>query len=672
MADDSRIPTLKLTISRDGETLAEHAFTEESITIGRSDAALLVVEDERLADMHAVLNVEDDGSVQLLDLGAGEITLRGAPLESNSAVADGDEFTLAGLTFRLAIAADAEDLTTPVVDVRPEADDAPAADQAPSIDENQAIAAAEAADPHVDDAAVDDTPAAHAAASADAEGPHNLEDVLEFVLRSGTGAGTQGLETKKAKVLEVNQIWTNVLMETKHFNPGTDVTIGDAVGFKWSLLGVPIGWVPKSTIGALRVSPPIWSEVVSDWRNDFYASDDELPGGATEYTLFVPQGKGWAARVHKDWDGFIDRGGARTTFAELIEKGEVKAEGDTLLIPIDESTRLLVEVGGLIFFAHMTFPGKRVVVPFAQTLDYPFLGTFLFCALMGAILGVVLATADKPPESELNELDDRFVELLLEKPPPEEKKNDKPDANPDAGEGAKAKKEEGKTGKKDAKMKEAKGNKREIEQAQRDREIAENAGLLGAMDDMGDNSGVFGSGSLSSAVTGGIGGLIGAKGTQIGSGGLGSRGSGFGGGGTAEGLGGLGTKGIGSGKSGFGSGGGSFGAKGSGGISAASGDPIIMGALDRSLIDEVIKRKMNQIKYCYQRELQKDPSLAGKLVIKFTIAGNGSVSKAAPSTSMGNPAVDKCVVDRFYSMQFPEPKGGGIVIVSYPFLFSPG
>ena len=61
-------------------------------------------------------------------------------------------------------------------------------------------------------------------------------------------------------------------------------------------------------------------------------------------------------------------------------------------------------------------------------------------------------------------------------------------------------------------------------------------------------------GSLSSDLTGGIGGLIGAKGTQTGSGGLGSRGSGLGGGGTAEGLGGLGTRGRGSGASGYGAG----------------------------------------------------------------------------------------------------------------------
>jgi hypothetical protein len=143
-------------------------------------------------------------------------------------------------------------------------------------------------------------------------------------------------------------------------------------------------------------------------------------------------------------------------------------------------------------------------------------------------------------------------------PPPDVKK---PDQNPDAGEGAKAKREEGKVGKKDAKMEKAKGDKVEMNKQQVDREVAENAGVLGAMRDGGEMDGVFGTSGLNSDLTGGIGGLIGAKGTQIGSGGLGSRGSGLGGGGTADGLGGLGTKGRGSGASGYGEGGGNFGSE---------------------------------------------------------------------------------------------------------------
>jgi hypothetical protein len=213
-----------------------------------------------------------------------------------------------------------------------------------------------------------------------------------------------------------------------------------------------------------------------------------------------------------------------------------------------------------------------------------------------------------------------------------------PGARPDAGEGARAKREEGRVGK---------ASRRE----------AEAAGVLGA---------------VGAELELGLGGLLGAEGTQLGAGGLGGRGVGIGGGGLAEGLGALGTKGMGSGASGFGSGGGRFGAKGEGGIGAIGGDPIILGALERPLIDAVVKRHLNQIRYCYQRELTRNPVLAGRIVEKFTIARDGTVAAAqTKSTTMHNASVESCITGRFLRMQFPEPRGGGIVIVSYPLVFSP-
>ncbi len=192
-----------------------------------------------------------------------------------------------------------------------------------------------------------------------------------------------------------------------------------------------------------------------------------------------------------------------------------------------------------------------------------------------------------------------------------------------------------------------------------DREIAEAAGVLGVLRDGSELDGLFGSSGLDSELTGGIGGL-------------GSRGSGLGGGGTAEALGGLGTAGRGSGASGYGSGGGHFGSTGEG-ATALGGDPIILGALDKSLIDAVIKRHMNQLRYCYQRELLGDPDLAGKIVVKFVVAKDGTVSSATTKrTTMNNSAVENCINGRFMRFQFPEPKGGGIVIVSYPFVFRSG
>ena len=53
----------------DGEAfVTRRELSAESVTIGRGAAAMLQVDHESLADLHAVINVNDDGSVVLLDL----------------------------------------------------------------------------------------------------------------------------------------------------------------------------------------------------------------------------------------------------------------------------------------------------------------------------------------------------------------------------------------------------------------------------------------------------------------------------------------------------------------------------------------------------------------------------------------------------------------------------
>jgi len=138
----------------------------------------------------------------------------------------------------------------------------------------------------------------------------------------------------------------------------------------------------------------------------------------------------------------------------------------------------------------------------------------------------------------------------------------------------------------------------------------------------------------------------------FGLGGLGMRGEGFG-------------LGVGQGRLGGGAGEGTAGVVGS--------EAIVLGALDKSLVDSVVRRNLNQIRYCYQQELTASPSLMGKIVVKFVVAKDGSVtSVTTKSSTMANPTLEGCINARFLRMRFPEPKGGGIVIVSYPFVFSPG
>ena len=71
-----------------------------------------------------------------------------------------------------------------------------------------------------------------------------------------------------------------------------------------------------------------------------------------------------------------------------------------------------------------------------------------------------------------------------------------------------------------------------------------------------------------------------------------------------------------------------------------------------------------------QRQLQRDPNLSGKSINRFVIARDGTVSSSATKVSTISPAVDACLEQTMARLQFPEPKGGGIAIVSYPFVFN--
>ncbi len=98
-----------------------------------------------------------------------------------------------------------------------------------------------------------------------------------------------------------------------------------------------------------------------------------------------------------------------------------------------------------------------------------------------------------------------------------------------------------------------------------------------------------------------------------------------------------------------------------------------LGALDRDDIKAVIQRSQGGFKYCYEKGLQKNPGLSGRVEVevKIVIAATGKVSQATVETSsLNDEAVEQCLADRFRRLQFPEPDGGGIVIVRYPLVFT--
>jgi hypothetical protein len=129
-----------------------------------------------------------------------------------------------------------------------------------------------------------------------------------------------------------------------------------------------------------------------------------------------------------------------------------------------------------------------------------------------------------------------------------------------------------------------------------------------------------------------------------------------------------------------GKGGGGIGAFGAGGIGkgsvggtvtrASARTVAVQGNIDREAVAKAVNSHLQEVRACYERALLKDPGLAGKVVLEWTISTAGRVVTAKTKTSsLRNSAVEGCILQSLKTWQFPVARGG-VVIVSYPFLFN--
>lgn len=124
------------------------------------------------------------------------------------------------------------------------------------------------------------------------------------------------------------------------------------------------------------------------------------------------------------------------------------------------------------------------------------------------------------------------------------------------------------------------------------------------------------------------------------------------------------------GKSLSGMGGLKAGKTGDSGVGLIEDEAEVSGGLDRDIIAEHIKRQIGHILACYDRQLAAKKDLGGKVSVKFTISGTGSVeTQNITETTMKDATVEGCILNRVAKWTFPAPNGGTKVIVTYPFLF---
>jgi len=102
-------------------------------------------------------------------------------------------------------------------------------------------------------------------------------------------------------------------------------------------------------------------------------------------------------------------------------------------------------------------------------------------------------------------------------------------------------------------------------------------------------------------------------------------------------------------------------------ITVADDPPNVQGALDGEIIRRIVRSHIDQVRYCYERSLTLNPGLQGKVAVRWIIGPDGAVLSAAIETAL-EASVDKCLVSRVKTWRFPSPRGGGTVVVNYPFI----
>jgi hypothetical protein len=451
--------------------------------------------------------------------------------------------------------------------------------------------------------------------------PNTRDQVLEYVLLSSARASDALADRSRERVLEVTQVFGDSVLEVRHFRKERPVVVGGTA-------------------------------------TDFTVAVDEL--SQPTHPLFCHDGEGWVCSAEAAWPAFLESAAGRESFADLVACGRARRDAEGRVhVAFGEAERVVVHVGATSFCAQSVFPSKRAA-PVKTDPDHGAAAVVGFVSFCAAMLGFALAFVPAPPKATTREIPESILVYLK---PKEEQPKPEPVVGPQSVKKlVKAPGAEGEARRSDK-------DNPALRKQHLDQQAAQEAGVLGALRDDAALAAALGGTGLNSDLENGIKGLTAVRATSNGPG-LGERGLDFGGGGKTASIGDFGPK----ARDGNPWGGGDFGTtKPGGNLKALTGEPIILGSLDKAQIDAVIKRNLQQIKYCYQRELQKTPGLTGKVTTKFVIAKDGSVSSATTKTStLGNAGVESCINGRFLRFAFPEPKGGGIVVVSYPFVFSPG
>jgi TonB family protein len=383
-------------------------------------------------------------------------------------------------------------------------------------------------------------------------------------------------------------------------------------------------------------------------------------------------------------------GTTREPLDKLKARGTKDATGWSIELP--DTVRGWVSVGDATFFVQVGQkpppPPKRTLPKEARTgvmggIETLFVGILVAVASFeGVAVLAVHQRKDVPLDQASPEDLDRFADIMMPEKPKEEPKKEDDEAKNKAEEEARKKAEEearkkdeekkkDEEAKQDEKPDPEKAAKAEAERKAKMRDAVAKKGVLSVLGTAGGAGGalanVF---SASAGFTDDVGAaLAGAGGVLVATGNDSAARKGGGGSGGQVGIGDL---------SGTVSGGGGRAVleekkKVAPQIAFDSDDvEVESSSLDKESLNKFIRLRIKSVQACYEQQLKRNPSLKGKIVVRFVVTSAGRVGDVSvESNSMGDREVEACITQLIRRWTFPfKPEEDAPV--SFPFVFSPG
>ena len=107
-----------------------------------------------------------------------------------------------------------------------------------------------------------------------------------------------------------------------------------------------------------------------------------------------------------------------------------------------------------------------------------------------------------------------------------------------------------------------------------------------------------------------------------------------------------------------------------GAVSAEAAD-VDSSELDQGKLAAFVRARMGLIKACYENALKRNPGLAGRIAIRFTILETGALADVvAAQSSLASGEVAACIATTMRAWRTPF-RPSGPVTVEYPFVFQP-